>query len=178
MVLLKKVFAPLLTGLVVSLVGCTSETATSGTGSQTSAPSPTVDTQAGHDHASHAHAAEGPHHGTLSELGNDEYHAEFLHDDQSVTIYILDGSADKQLPIDATEIAINTIHAGLPKQFKLDASPDENDPPGKSSRFVSSDQELASHINEVGAEPRLVLTINEKSYRGKIALDASHDHDH
>ena len=154
-----------LTMLTLSLLGCTGESTTSTTGPETSPPPPTVD--------AHAHPTEGPHHGDLIELGNEEYHAELLHDEQSVTIYVLNGAADKQVPIDATEITINTTHDGQPEQFNLAASPDQNDPAGKSSRFVSSDGDLVAHIDEEGAEHRLVLTISGKSYRGEIA----HDHD-
>jgi hypothetical protein len=163
-------FAICVTVLAVSLVGCTSETKTPGP--ETAAPPPTVNS-----HAGQAHPTEGPHHGDLIELGNEEYHAEVLHDKQSVTIYILDGAASNQVPSEATEITINTTHDGRPEQFILAALPDVNDPPGKSSRFVSNDEELAGHIDEHGAEPRLVLTINGKSYRGTIQHDhAGHDH--
>ncbi len=135
-------------------------------------PPPTVDA-----HAGHAHPTEGPHHGDLIELGNEEYHGELLHDAQSVTIYILNGAADKQVPIDATEVTINTKHDGQPEQFKLAAKPDASDPQGQSSCFVSNNPKLAGHIDEDGAEPRLVVTINGKSYRGEIRHDhAGHDH--
>ncbi len=153
---------------LLCLAGCTSETQSTA-GPESSPPPSTVDA-----HAGHAHPTEGPHHGDLIELGNEEYHAELLHDEQSVTIYVLNGAADAQVAIDDTEITINTKHDGQPEQFKLAASPDQNDPAGMSSRFVSTNTDLASHIDEEGAEHRLVLTINGKSYRGVIA----HDHDH
>ena len=154
--------------MVMIVAGCSNE---SSTDPESAGPPNTMD-----DHAGHAHPTEGPHHGDLIELGNEEYHAEILHDEDAgtVTIYVLDGAATKQVPIDATEVTINAKHDGKPEQFKLTASPDANDPPGKSSRFVSNDEELAHHLDEDGAEPRLVLTINGKSYRGVI----THDHDH
>ena len=158
-------------------IGCAGETSTSGP--ETAGPPNTVD--AHDDHAGNAHPSEGPHHGGLIELGNEEYHAELVHDDDAgtVTIYILDGAATKQVPIDAKEITINATHDGKPEQFKLAATPDTNDPAGKSSRFVSNDKELALHLDEEGAEPRLVLSINGKSYRGTITHDHNHEgHDH
>lgn len=159
---------------VLTFIGCSEGTST--TGPETAGPPGTVD--AHDDHAGHAHPSEGPHHGGLIELGNEEYHAELVHDDDAgtVTIYILDGAATQQVPIEATEIAINAIHDGKPEQFKLAASPDTDDPAGMSSRFVSTDEELAHHLDEEGAKPRLVLSINDKSYRGTISHD--HDHDH
>lgn len=130
-----------------------------------------------HDHAGDTHPTEGPHHGSLVELGNEEYHAELLHDEDAgtVTIYLLNAAATEPVPIDsATDVRINAKHGGRPEQFTLVASPDANDPPGTSSRFISSDEKLARNLDEEEAEPRLVLTINGKSYRGAL----SHDHDH
>ena len=157
--------------IVMIVAGCSND---SSTGPETGSPPNTMDSH--DDHAGHARPTEGPHHGDLIELGNEEYHAEILHDEDAgtVTIYVLDGAATKQIPIDATEVTINAKHDGKPEQFTLAASPDANDPQGKSSRFVSNDEELAHHLDEEGAEPRLVLSINGKSYRGTI----SHDHDH
>lgn len=139
-----------------------------------------TETADSHDDHAHAHPSEGPHHGELIELGNEEYHAELVHDEAAgtVTIYVLDATAVKQVPIEATEITINAKHDGTPQQFKLAASPDGSDPEGKSSRFVSNDHVLAELLHEEGADPRLVLTINGKSYRGEITHDHAHDHDH
>lgn len=157
--------------IAMIVAGCSNDSAT---GPETAGPPNTMDSH--DDHAGHAHPSEGPHHGDLIELGNEEYHAEILHDEDAgtVTIYVLNGAATEQVPIDATEVTINAKHNGTPEQFTLTASSDANDPQGKSSRFVSNDEELAHHLDEEGAEPRLVLTINGKSYRGTI----SHDHDH
>ncbi|MCO6435964.1 MAG: hypothetical protein J5J06_02625 [Phycisphaerae bacterium] len=132
---------------------------------------PPVNGGEGHaDHAEHAHATVGPHGGDLIELGNEEYHAELLHDERAgtVTIYILDAHAKAAVPIDATELTINLKHDGQAEQFKLAASPDAGDPPGESSRFTSSDAELGEDLEHEGAEPQLVVTINGKQYRGKI----------
>lgn len=128
------------------------------------------------DHSGHAHPSEGPHHGDLVELGNEEYHGEVVHNEEAGTleIYILDGAATKQVAIDATELTINVSHDGKPEQFVLAAKPDEGDEAGKSSRFVSDDKELAEHLDEEGTNPRMVVKINGKSYRGEI----KHDHDH
>ncbi len=164
--------------LTVSLAfyGCTGQNS-GGAGSP-------KDDHAGHDHNGehgehdgHDHPAEGPHHGILIELGNETYHAELVHDEQSgtVTIYILDSGAKTAVPIDATELTINLKHDGQGEQFKLAASPDAGDPAGKSSRFVSSDAELGEDLEHEGADARLVAVIDGKSYSGDIA---HHDHDH
>ncbi len=60
----------------------------------------------------HDHSSEGPHHGTLVELGKEEYHAEVVHAGDVVTVYILDARAEKAVPIEATEVTINVLHDG------------------------------------------------------------------
>ena len=127
-----------------------------------------------HDDHGHEHPTEGPHHGHLVELGNEEYHAEIVHDEAgSVTVYLLDGSAKTAIAIDAAEVAINLSHEGKAEQFKLPASPDSNDPKGRSSRFVSRDKHLGEDLDAKGSAAKLVVTINGKQYSGKI----DHDHD-
>jgi len=143
---------------------------------------PPANSGEGHaDHAEHAHPTEGPHGGDLIELGNEEYHAELVHDEKAgtVTIYILDAHAEAAVPIDAPELTINLKHDGQAEQFKLAASPDASDPQGKSSRFTSSDAELGEDLEHEGAEPQLVVAINGKQYRGKIEHgheDGDHKH--
>ncbi|MCA9112573.1 MAG: hypothetical protein KDA52_21650 [Planctomycetaceae bacterium] len=163
-----------LTTLVLSLNGC-GERPTTGE-LESSPPPATTDSHAGHDHDEHAHPSHGPHDGDLVELGDEEYHAEVVHDDAagSVTVYILNGEATEQVPIAATEVTINAKHDGSPEQFQLLASPDVNDPEGKCSRFISNDPDLAARLDDPEADPRLVLSIDGKSYRGEVA----HDHDH
>ena len=122
------------------------------------------------------HPTEGPHHGSLIELGKEEYHAELVHDEKAktVTIYLLDGpTAKESVAADAKEVAINVKHDGKPEQFKLMAQPDERDPERKSSRFVSNDAELIEHLDEEGSEAMLAVKIDGKSFNGKI----SHDHE-
>lgn len=177
----KLTWLPLMTVAVFTLAGCQDAADPSGNGGApvSALPPGTMDDHddhEGHDHGDHGHPSEGPHHGDLVELGNEEYHAEVVHDDEHGTleIYILDGAATKQVAIDATELTINVSHDGKPEQFTLTAKPDEGDEAGKSSRFVSDDKELAEHLDEEGTNPRMVVKINGKSYRGEI----KHDHDH
>lgn len=145
-------------------------------------PPDTIDAHAGHDHDEngHDHPSEGPHHGSLIELGEEEYHAEFVHDEDAgtVTIYILDGTAEKTVPIQAQELVINLKHDGRGEQFKLTASPDEGDPAGKSSRFVSNEAELGEDLDAEGVEARLVVKIAGKSYTGELEHDHDHEHEH
>jgi len=88
----------------------------------------------GHDHGhEHGHATEGPHHGHLIELGNDEYHAELTHDDatKTITIYLLGKDAVTPVAIADAELALNLVSAGKPLQVKLAAAPQASDPPAR-----------------------------------------------
>ena len=126
----------------LAFVGCSKG---NDTGTITTPP-PATTGHEGHDHA-HGHASEGPHHGDLVELGNEEYHAEVVHGDTgAVTVYVLDGSAKTAVPIEATEVVLNVTHDGKPEQFQLPATPDSSDPQGKSSKFSLTNAELAKHL--------------------------------
>lgn len=126
-----------------------------------------------------AHETIGPHGGHLIELGKEEYHAELVHDDKakSVTIYVLDSSAKKATPIDASDVTINLKHDGKGEQFKLAAAPQESDPKGKSSRFASDDAELAEDLDAKGTNAQLVLEIAGQTFRGKIEHGDEHGND-
>ena len=174
-ILLKSTLMTLSMAASLTLIGC---------GSSTQAPkaSPQADDgHEGHDHDAHphddhAHPSEGPHHGSLIELGNEDYHGELVHDHAtgSVTIYLLDSAVKNAVPIEATELLVNLTHDGEAEQFKLAASPQPEDPSGKSSRFVTTDEHLGEDLDHEGTEAKLVVTINGKQYRG----DIHHDHDH
>jgi hypothetical protein len=127
----------------------------------------------------HAHPSEGPHHGSLIELGGEEYHGELVHDEKAgtVTVYVLDGSAKQAVPIDAPAVTINVKHASGADQFPLKAQPDASDPEGRSSRFVSNDAKLARLLDAEGTEARLMLKIEGKSYNGLVAHEHEHAHD-
>jgi hypothetical protein len=165
-------FTLALTAVAIGLAGCTGEPA--GNGPETSPPPPTVDMNHDHDHPS-----EGPHHGELIELGNEEYHAELVHEDGAVSIYILDRSARELVPIGAPEVTINLVHDAQPQQFALSASPQEGDASGRASRFTSTDAALADALDHEDSNARLAVTIAGKAYTGRIVHShAGHAHDH
>ena len=162
---MKNAFLFLLSACSVALIGC--------------GQSLSDGVDGGHDHSPvslHIHPTEGPHQGELVELGNAEYHAELVHDDAAgiVTAYVLDSSAKLAVPISATEILVNLSHDGHAEQFALAASPQSSDPPGKSSRFASTDVELAEDLDNDAVTAQLVVKIRGKQYRGAIG----HGHDH
>ncbi|MCG8450439.1 MAG: hypothetical protein MI725_12795 [Pirellulales bacterium] len=134
----------------------------------------------------HNHPTAGPHHGDLIELGNEEYHAELVHDQASgaVTIYLLDSGAKNAVPIGVSSLLVNVSHNGRAEQFTLQAVPAAEDPAGKCSRFVSTDTELAEQLDHEEFEAQLVAMIDQKQYRGAIRHDHEehgeqhHQHDH
>lgn len=130
------------------------------------------------DHAAHAHPEHGPHGGELVELGKEAFHLELTHSDDGIAMYVLDGSATKSVAIEAEKLVVSLKHDGEVKSFNLPASPEvgnseEADAEGKTSRFVSDQEELDEWL-DAGAEGAVVIEIEGKSYTGKI----SHDHDH
>lgn len=132
-----------------------------------------------HEHShggGHDHGSTGPHDGQVVELGNEDYHAELVHDEKAgmVTIYLLDGTAKNAVAIDAAELTINVKQSGKGRQFKLAAAPQEGDTAGKSSRFSSDDKELNEALDQEDATARLVVEVDGKSYTGRL----EHHHDH
>ena len=121
------------------------------------------------------HSNKGPHKGVLVELGEEEYHAEIVHNDekQTITVYILDSSAKKAVSIEGKEIVIDIKHGKEVEQFRLASSPDQADAKGTSSRFMAKNKELCEDLDKEGVEARLSLKIKGKAYNAKLA----HDHD-
>lgn len=130
----------------------------------------------GNEHAGEAHAEEGPHHGHLIELGEEEYHAELTHDEvaKTVTVYLLDGAAKSAVAIADAEITLNLVVGGKPTQFKLLAKPQEGDPEGQASCFSLADEALLEALEAPKTSGRLNITIKGKDFVGTVE---HHDHD-
>ena len=135
---------------------------------------------ADHEHADHEHAELGPHGGQLIELGDDEYHAELLHDEQThtVTIYVLDGKAAETVPISAPEVAIQLNVNGEPQRFALAAVHLDQEKPAQAVCFEAADEELSHALDEQGAKGTLTIDINGREFTGPIVHRHSHEHEH
>lgn len=132
----------------------------------------------GHDHSATEHAETGPHGGHLIELGSDEaFHAELLHEEEAhrVTVYILDGKAKENVPISQPELVVNIVGGGNPKQFKLTAISQANEPRDMASCFQAENEELCTALDASDCKGRLAVNINGKQYIGEIE---HHDHEH
>ena len=169
----------LLLGLVVScyLAGCNSAspTADNSTGKAT---------EEGHDHGheghDHDHAHEGPHGGHLIELGEEEYHGEWTHDEGGkVTVYILDGAAKKTVPISADHVTIELKIGDNLKAFDLTAvNRTEGDMP-QAFQFEIVDKSLLGALEAAkGIDATLKVDIQGKPFTGKIEADHEHEHKH
>jgi hypothetical protein len=155
----------------VGLAGCTAETK--------QAPTAEGEHHEGDGHE-HAHPEEGPHHGHLIELGNEEYHAELTHDDatKTVTIYLLGKDAVTAVTIADAEIVLNLVTAGKPLQVKLAAAPQDSDPAGQSSRFTIVDEAVLEALEAPETTGRLNVTIADTPYVGEIEHHEHGDHEH
>jgi hypothetical protein len=138
----------------------------------------------GHDHA-HDHAHHGPHGGDLMAIGDEEYHAEWTHDEEGkITFYILDAEAKKEVPIAAEKITIDVqIGENDPVTYELLAvNPSGDDM--KTAQFEITDKELLAVIEGLTAEAKgvvatLNVVINDTPFSQKIEKeDHDHGHDH
>jgi hypothetical protein len=129
-----------------------------------------------HDHA-HDHAHHGPHHGHLMEIGEEEYHAEWTHEETGrVTFYILDAEAKKEVPIESPEIRIEVKIGDNPSvTYTLPAVQPQD---GKSAVFETTNKELLGALETLkspGVVATLHVTIAGKTFAQRIV---EHEHAH
>lgn len=136
--------------------------------------------EAGHAEAGHAHPTEGPHHGHLIELGEEEYHAELAHDEatKTVTIYLLDKEAKAPVGIADAEIMLNLVVDGQPMQAALTAAPQSGDEAGMASAFSKADEALLEALEAEKTTGQVNVTINGKEYVGKVEHHEHGAHEH
>lgn len=137
----------------------------------------------GHDHGDQAqtsHPTEGPHGGDLIELGDEEYHAELLHDEDThtVTVHLLDGQGKEPVNVPAGEVTVQLFQDGKFVKYTLQAVP-ATGTSNRASQFKLVDAALCDtlcHGEEVRG--RLQVTIGGKSYNGTIEHGSHGTHDH
>jgi hypothetical protein len=132
-----------------------------------------ADTHA-HDHE---HVHHGPHDGHLMEIGEEEYHAEWTHDDSGkVTFYFLDAAAKKEVPVAAEQITIDVkIGENPPKSYQLLAV---NPKDGQATAFEIVDkpfEALFAQLKSSGLTLTLHVNINGKQFDQAVK---EHDHGH
>lgn len=160
-----------LLGLGVLLVGL------SAVGCNKPADTPKADDKKGEkaakkddDHGDHG---EGPHGGTVIELG--KYHGEFVvdHGKKTATVYILDGKVKNAEPISAAKLSLSIKQPAF--QVDLVAVPQDGDPKGKSSRFVATHDNFGK---EQEFEGTVSGEIDGKPYLGDFKEEEHKDHKH
>ncbi|MCI0705303.1 MAG: hypothetical protein L0241_29945 [Planctomycetia bacterium] len=114
----------------------------------------------GHDHGP------GPHNGVIVELGDEDYHLEFVTDQgtKEAIVYILDEEAKNAKPITTKQLTLS-LKEQPPVTITLDAKPQEGDPAGTSSRFVGKHDVLGTKKEFEGT---IGLEIEGKKYSGEF----------
>ncbi|MCL4204512.1 MAG: hypothetical protein KJ000_18660 [Pirellulaceae bacterium] len=134
----------------------------------------------GHDHsgeAARAHPTKGPHGGQLIELGNEEYHAELIHDETThkVSVHLLDAAGKQAVAVAVPEITIQLLQGGQFTPYTLKAVP-AGAP--SASQFELVDQKLCEALCGNELIGRLQVTIEGKAYAGVIQHDLGDDGSH
>ena len=135
-------------------------------------PAPSADDH-GHDHG-HGHGEEGPHHGALVELGEEEFHAEIVLDPKTHTlkVYVLGPDAKTAAATTATEVTI-TPEGGSPLVLKAASE----QPEGGTSLFELTDETALHDLIEAEfLHGQLAIRVGEKDFDEFV--DAHFDHDH
>ena len=123
-----------------------------------------------HAHGEHGHPTEGPHHGSLIELGNEAFHAEWVPDTATgeIDIYILDGSAQTEVPIDGGAAVINLFIDGVPQQIHLVPQFSHGDTEGATSQFRLPASAWTPAAQRAKGRGELRVLIQGRSYRGPV----------
>ena len=128
-------------------------------------------------HAGHDHSAKGPHGGHLVELGEEEFHAEWLEDDESgkVTVWILDSKAKGEVSIAAESILIKTKDKEKTDSFELPAVDRTKGDKPTAFKFEIVSKELLGKLETPNATtPVIHVDVNGKPFEGKIEEHADH----
>lgn len=147
----------------LSLAGCTAEK--TDTAQQANGPN--------HEH-DHSHES-GPHGGHLIELGDEQYHLEWNHDDEAhaLTFYVLDGAAKNEVKIPAENLQINVSVGEDTKSFDVPAV--RADGEDTTALFETDDEDLFALIEDESVKATIDAQIDGKPFQGTIE---HHHHDH
>lgn len=141
-------------------------------------PAPVTNDHGGHDHAhGHDHPDTGPNGGHLVELGDEEYHIEWTHDDATglVTLYILDGAIKELVPIPSESITV-TAKVEDAIEYKLSAVEPSGDPLATAQFALKSPELLVSlQLAGQGTDVSVAVMIDGKEFLGKFE---HHEHGH
>jgi hypothetical protein len=152
-------------------LGCGSDSADETAAQLDGAPPPLPPGVGDDENAAHAHPTEGPHGGHLIELGNEEYHAELLHDENThtVTIHLLDGPATQAVSVPLPEITLQLFRNNEFENYILTAAANGEAVSGGVSQFEIIDEDLCSALcHDEELRGRINVTIDGTPYVGTI----------
>jgi hypothetical protein len=134
----------------------------------------------GHDHEGHDHEALGPNGGHILVVGEEAYHIEWMHDDESgkVTAILLDREMKDEVPTTADVMTIEvTIGDGEPRTYELAAVDQSEDTPPKASRFELTEPALITALG-IGEGVQVVLgvEIDGETFDVPIEHEAHDEH--
>ncbi|MFT5322355.1 MAG: hypothetical protein ACI8P0_000190 [Planctomycetaceae bacterium] len=139
------------------------------------------ESEVGHDdHSGHGHGAHGPNGGEIVEVGNEEFHAEVVVDEEThrIDVYILGSDAATAKPIDATEISVSFKHGDEVEEFKLAAAALDGESEGQSSKFTLTSEELFEELHEHSEGATLSFSAGGESLSGTVKHSHDHDDEH
>ncbi len=156
----------------IGVVGCGSDSAER-LGDPPTPPSATE--HAGHE-GEHVHPTEGPHGGHLIELGDEQYHAELLHDEAShtVSVHILNAAGNKPVPIRQETVALQLFQDGKFVDYALKPVGEPGEA-GSSEFAIVSEPLTDALLHAESVRGRLRVTIDGTEYTG-VVEHAAHDH--
>lgn len=126
-----------------------------------------------HDHAHH-----GPNGGHIIEVGKEEYHLEWTHnDDGLITVYVLDSTMKKEVGVDQTTLTIETKVEDEAATYELAAVKPSDD--AKATKFEVTDKALLAVLESLGEKITATIKeikIGEKSFTDLSIVHDDHDH--
>ena len=133
-------------------------------------------------HAGHDHAALGPNEGHVVVLGDEEYHIEWLHDDDAgkITAILLDGEMKEEVTTTAEVVTVEvTIGDAEPRKYDLLAVDRSDDEPPRASRFELTEPALVTALMMgEGVQVVLHVDVDGQTYSAPVEHEADCGHDH
>jgi hypothetical protein len=114
-------------------------------------------------------------------LGEESYHAEWVHDDEAglVTVYLLDGAARNEVRSASESLVIEVRIGDQTRSHTLPASDRNEDDPPTASRFAVTDKPLIEALKAAGqgVDVRLTVEIGGQPYQASV-VHAEHTDGH
>ncbi len=139
-----------------------------------------------HGHNDHAHSHDtGPAGGHIIELGDEQYHVEWLHDDEEgrLTFIVRDGDVKEEVPIDADHLTVeltvkNDQGEDVSQEIEIPAIGRTDEKP-QTARFELVDKAaIVSIVGGKDVKVMLHVPIGEEDFSAEIKHDAHHGHSH